>query len=186
MLLRSRGVPVGDRLRAHGALTARPRRAHGAPTARPRRAHGAPTARPRRAHGVLGAATARARRARGFQSVLTAFFNFIFKTARRYLRKRHSSSDSGGVTHTFAIRCITSSIDIRMGGKNKTLKAVKTEGKGRESVVLRLLIHAVHRHCASKDKPWRSRPCLREKDLRQTVRPPVGPRPYRAALAPSH
>ena len=33
MLLRSRGVPVGDRLRAHGVLTARPRRArsgHGA------------------------------------------------------------------------------------------------------------------------------------------------------------
>ena len=159
MLLRSRGVPVGDRLRAHGALTAR--------------------------HGVLGAATARARRARGVQSPLAASFNFIFKTARRYLRKRHSSSDSGGVTHTFAIRFITSSIDIRMGGKNKKLKAGKTEGKGRESVV-RLLIHAVHRHCASKGKPWRSRPCLREEDPRQTVRPPVGPRPYRAALAPSH
>ena len=87
-------------------------------------------------------------------------FNFIFKTARRYLRKRHSSSDSGGVTHTFAIRFMTSSIDIRMGGKNKKLKAGKTEGKGRESVVLRLLIHAVHRHCASKGKPWSSRPCL--------------------------
>ena len=144
------------------------------------------TARSRRAHGVLGAATARARRARGVQSVLTAFFNFIFKTARRYLRRRHSSSDSGGVTHTFAIRFITSSIDIRMGGKNKKLKAGKTEGKGRESVVLRLLIHAVHRHCASKGKPWRSRPCLREEDPRQTVRPPVGPRPYRAALAPIH
>ena len=53
----------------------------------------APTARPRR----------------GVQSALTASFNFIFKTARRYLRKRHSSSDSGGVTHSFAIRFITSS-----------------------------------------------------------------------------
>ena len=104
MLLRSRGVPVGDRLRAHGALTAR--------------------------HGVLGAATARARRARGVQSALAASFNFIFKIARCYLRKRHSSSDSGGVTHTFAIRFITSSIDIRMGGKNKKLKAGKNRGKG--------------------------------------------------------
>ena len=61
---------------------------------------------------------------------LTASFNFIFKTARRYLRKRHSSSDSGGVTHTFAIRFITSSIDIRMDGKNKKLKAGKNRGKG--------------------------------------------------------
>ena len=89
------------------------------------------TARSRRAHGVLGAATARARRARGVQSVLTAsFINFIFKTARRYLRKRHSSSDSGGLTHTFVIRFLTSSIDIRIGGKNKKLKAVKNRGKG--------------------------------------------------------
>ena len=71
------------------------------------------TARPRRSHGVLGAATARARRARGVQRALTAsFINVIFKTARRYLRKRHSRSDSGGVTHTFAIRFITSSIDM--------------------------------------------------------------------------
>ena len=99
-------------------------------TARSRRAHGALTARSRHAHGVLGAATARARRARGVQSALTASFNFIFKTARRYLRKRHSSSDSGGVTHTFAIRFITSSIDIRMDGKNKKLKAGKNRGKG--------------------------------------------------------
>ena len=90
MLLRSRGVPVGDRLRAHG---------------------------------VLGAATARAR------GTHAASFHFIFKTARRYLRKRHSSTDSGGVTPTFAIRFITSSIDIRMGGKNTKLKAGKT-GKG--------------------------------------------------------
>ena len=88
------------------------------------------TARLRRAHVVLGAATARARRVRGIQSVLTASCNFIFKTARSYLRKRHSSSDSGRVTHTFAIRFITSSIDIRMGGKNKKLKAVKNRGKG--------------------------------------------------------
>ena len=51
-------------------------------------------------------------------------------TARRYLRKRHASCDSGGVTHTFAIRFITSSIDIRMGGNNKKLKAVKNRGKG--------------------------------------------------------
>ena len=88
------------------------------------------TARSGRAHGVLGAATARARRARGVQSVLTAsFINFIFKTARRYLRKRHSSSDSRGLTHTFAIRFVTSSIAIRIGGKNKKLKAVKNRGK---------------------------------------------------------
>ena len=53
-----------------------------------------------------------------------------FKTARRYLRKRHSSSDSGGVTHTFAIRFITASIAIRMAGKNKKLKAGKNRGKG--------------------------------------------------------
>ena len=92
MLLRSRGVPVDDRLRAHGALTERPRRARSGHRAR-----------------AL---------ARGVQSELTASFSFIFKTARRYLRKRHSSSDSGGVTHTFAIRFITASIDIRMGGKN--------------------------------------------------------------------
>ena len=52
VLLRSLGVPVGDRLRVHGALTARSRRAHG----------------------VLGAATARERRARGVQSALTASF----------------------------------------------------------------------------------------------------------------
>ena len=100
MLLCSRGVPVGDRLCAHGALTVRPRRA-------------------RSGH-----------RAAAVQSALTASFIFIFKTARRYLRKRHSSSDSGGVTHTFAIRFITSSIDIRMGGKNKKLKAGKNRGKG--------------------------------------------------------
>ena len=72
--------------------------------------------------------TARSRRARGIQSALTASFNFIFKTAPRYLRKRHSSSDSGGVTHTFAIRFITASIDTRMGGKNKKLKAGKNRG----------------------------------------------------------
>ena len=80
------------------------------------------TVRPRRARSC--------HRACGVQSALTASFNFIFKTARRYLRKRHSSSDSGGVTHTFAIRFITLSIDIRMGGKNKKLKAGKNRGKG--------------------------------------------------------
>ena len=99
----------------------------------------APTARSRRARS--------GHRARGTQSALTASFNFIFKTARR-LRKRLSSSDSGGVTHAFAIRFITVSIDIRMDGKNNKLKAGKTEGNGRESVAIRLLIHAVH--CASK------------------------------------
>ena len=67
---------------------------------------------------------------RGVQIALTASFNFIFKTARRYLRKRHSSSDSGGVTHTFAMRFLTSSIDIRIGGKNKKLKAGKNREKG--------------------------------------------------------
>ena len=121
MLLRSRGVPVGDRLRPHGAPTARPRRV-------------------RSGHSVLGAATARARRARGVQNALTASFNFIFKTARRYLRKRHSSSDSGGVTHTFAIRFITSSIDIRMGGKNKKLKAVKNRLIGTRVSSLKVII----------------------------------------------
>ena len=34
------------------------------------------------------------------------------------------------MTHTFAIRFITASIDIRMGGKNKKLKVGKDRGKG--------------------------------------------------------
>ena len=81
------------------------------------------TACSRRAHGVLGAATARARRARGVRSARAAsVINFVFKTARRYLRKRHSRSDSGGVTNTFAIRFIT--LSIAMDGR----KEQETEG----------------------------------------------------------
>ena len=103
------------------------------------------TARPRRARSGHRARTARA--ASKARSRLPLILSL--KQLNVILRKRHSSSDIGGVTHTFAIRFITSSFDIRMAGKNKKLKAGKTEGKGRESVVLRLLIHSVHRHCAS-------------------------------------
>ena len=82
MLSCSCGVLVGDRMRDHGVLTACPRRAHR----------------------VLGAVTARARRAHGVHIALAASHNFFFKTAHRFLRTRHCSSESGSVTHTFDIR----------------------------------------------------------------------------------
>ena len=82
MLSRSCGVLVGDRMSAHGVLTACPRRAHR----------------------VLGAVTACARRAHGVHTALAASHNFFFKTARRFLRTRHCGSESGSVTHTFDIR----------------------------------------------------------------------------------
>ena len=81
MLSRSYGVLVGDRLRAHGELTACPRRAHR----------------------MLGAVTARARRAHGVHTALAASHNFFFKRGRRYLRMRHCGSESGSVMHTFDI-----------------------------------------------------------------------------------
>ena len=81
VLSRSCGVLVGDRMRAHGVLTACPRRAHR----------------------VLGAVTARARRAQGVHTALAASHNFVFKTARLFLRTRHCGSESGSVTHTFDI-----------------------------------------------------------------------------------
>ena len=79
------------------------------------------TAHPQRARSGHRARAARARH---------PLISSLKRTARRYLRKRHSSSDSGGVTHTFAIRFITLLIDIRMGGNNKNLKASKNRGKG--------------------------------------------------------
>ena len=81
MLSRSCGVLVGDRMSAHGVLTACPRRAHR----------------------VLGAVTACARRAHGIHTALAASHNFFFKKARRFLRTRHCGSESGSVTHSLPL-----------------------------------------------------------------------------------